>query len=66
MIFRWFCCAPDIYGEVIPVPPMKGDPFRCSTVLPCLEAYHYQIESGDEDVYFTEHDLNRKLILLND
>lgn len=52
-------------GEVIPVPPMKGDPFRCSTVLPCLEAYHYQIESGDDEVYFTEHDLNRKFSLAN-
>ncbi|KAJ6637429.1 Serine/threonine-protein kinase stk11 [Pseudolycoriella hygida] len=57
----WFCCAPEVLGEVIPVPPMKGDPFRCSTVLPCLEAYHYQIENGDDDVYFTEHDLNQKL-----
>lgn len=44
------------------MPPMKGDPFRCSTVLPCLEAYHYQLESGDDDVYFTEHDLNRKCL----
>ncbi|XP_037030806.1 serine/threonine-protein kinase STK11 isoform X2 [Bradysia coprophila] len=58
----WFCCAPVVSGEVIPVPPMKGDPFRCSTVLPCLEAYHYQIESGDDEVYFTEHDLNRPLL----
>lgn len=45
---------------MIPVPPLKGDPWRCSTVLPYLEAYHYQIDRDTEDVYFTEHDLNRK------
>lgn len=41
------------------MPPLKGDALRNSTVLPCLEAYHYESEM-EEDVYFTEHDLNRK------
>lgn len=56
---RWFNTAPEKIGEAIPVPPLKGDPFRCSTVLPYLEAYHYQSDRDVEDVYFTEHDLNR-------
>lgn len=52
--------APIRTGDVVPVPALKGDPLRCSTVLPYLEAYHYQLDRDVEDVYFTEHDLNRK------
>lgn len=45
-------------GPPIPIPPLKGDKYRSSTVLPYLEAYHYGSEQ--EDVYFTEHDVNRE------
>lgn len=37
--------------------PLKGDKYRNSTVIPYLEAYHYGTQ--EEDVYFTEHDVNR-------
>ena len=43
-------------GNRVIVPPLKGDVSRSSTVLPYLESYHY--ESRQNNVYFTEHDLN--------
>lgn len=55
----WFISAPKVTGPPIPIPPLKHDELRCSTVLPYLEAYHYETER--EDVYFTEHDLNQEL-----
>lgn len=59
----WFHAKLERIGTAIPVPPLKGDALRCSTVLPYLESYHYQADSNsDSDVYYTEHDLNRKLI----
>lgn len=39
---------------------MKADKIRRSTVLPYLEAFHYADDRDNEDVYFTEHDINRK------
>lgn len=56
----WFHAALERIGPAIPVPPLKGDPLRCSTVLPYLESYHYQADRDADDVYFTEHDLNRE------
>ncbi|XP_017104527.2 serine/threonine-protein kinase stk11 [Drosophila bipectinata] len=55
----WFMSAPPVTGPPIPIPPLKGDKYRNSTVLPYLEAYHYGSEQ--EDVYFTEHDVNQEL-----
>lgn len=55
----WFISAPEEKGNPIPIPPLKNDELRCSTVLPYLEAFHY--ETDREDVYFTEHDLNQEL-----
>ena len=43
-------------GNRVLVPPLKGDVSRSSTVLPYLESYHY--ESRQNNVYFTEHELN--------
>lgn len=63
--YSWFSARPVPTGPLVPVPPLKGDPWRCSTVLPYLEAYHYQLDRDAEDVYFTEHDLNRMSQLLN-
>ncbi|XP_022229861.2 serine/threonine-protein kinase stk11 [Drosophila obscura] len=57
----WFISAPPVTGPPIPIPPLKGDKYRCSTVLPYLEAYHYGSEHDQEDVYFTEHDVNQEL-----
>lgn len=57
----WFITAPEEKGPPIPIPPLKYDRLRCSTVLPYLEAYHYETERDLEDVYFTEHDLNQEL-----
>lgn len=45
----------------IPIPILKGDQFRCSTVLPYLESFHYDFERDSEEMYYTERDLNRKL-----
>lgn len=59
---RWFNARPVRTGLMVPVPPLKGDPWRCSTVLPYLEAYHYQHDRDTQAVYFTEHDMNRKII----
>lgn len=58
--FRWFISAPEEKGPPIPIPPLKNDKYRRSTVLPYLDAYHYETERDLEEVYFTEHDLNRK------
>uniref|UniRef100_A0A1A9UEM7 non-specific serine/threonine protein kinase n=1 Tax=Glossina austeni TaxID=7395 RepID=A0A1A9UEM7_GLOAU len=57
----WFMSAPEEKGPPIPIPPLKNDKYRRSTVLPYLDAYHYEAERDFEEVYFTEHDLNREL-----
>lgn len=57
--FSWFMSAPPVTGPPIPIPPLKGDKYRSSTVVPYLEAYHYG-DQDQEDVYFTEHDVNRR------
>lgn len=62
-ICRWFISAPEEKGPPIPIPPLKNDKYRRSTVLPYLDAYHYETERDLEEVYFTEHDLNRKLVV---
>ncbi|XP_017117416.1 serine/threonine-protein kinase stk11 [Drosophila elegans] len=56
----WFRSAPPVTGPPIPIPPLKGDKYRSSTVIPYLEAYHYG-DQDQEDVYFTEHDVNQEL-----
>lgn len=48
----------------MPFPPLKTDQIRRSTVLPYLEAFHYANDRDNEDVYFTEHDINRKDIVM--
>jgi serine/threonine-protein kinase 11 len=53
----WFKCVPFGSGPPVPIPPLKGDHLRCSTVLPYLEAYHYDGDRDASDMYFTEHDL---------
>lgn len=45
-------------GNSVPIPPLKGDVVRSSTVLPYLESYHY--ENRQANVYFTEHELNHE------
>lgn len=45
----------------MPIPPLKGDALRRSTVLPYLEAHHYEAERDLANVYFTEHDINGEL-----
>ncbi|XP_065354262.1 serine/threonine-protein kinase stk11 [Calliphora vicina] len=57
----WFISAPEEKGPPIPIPPLKNDKYRRSTVLPYLDAYHYETERDLEEVYFTEHDLNQEL-----
>lgn len=42
----------------MPVPPLKGDSIRRSTVLPYLEAHHYEADRDHAGMYFTEHDIN--------
>lgn len=46
--------------EAVPFPPLKTDRIRRSTVLPYLEAFNYASDLDNQDVYFTEHDINRK------
>lgn len=58
----WFISAPEEKGPPIPIPPLKSDKYRRSTVLPYLDAYHYETDRDLEEVYFTEHDLNRMFI----
>ncbi|XP_061390098.1 serine/threonine-protein kinase stk11 [Musca vetustissima] len=57
----WFISAPEEKGPPIPIPPLKSDKYRRSTVLPYLDAYHYETDRDLEEVYFTEHDLNQEL-----
>ncbi|XP_053668512.1 serine/threonine-protein kinase stk11 [Anopheles marshallii] len=53
---EWFLFAPDATSPLVPIPPLKGDWNRCSTVLPYLIAHHYE---KDRDMpYYTEHDVN--------
>ncbi|XP_041787998.1 serine/threonine-protein kinase stk11 [Anopheles merus] len=53
---EWFQFAPDATSPLVPIPPLKGDWNRCSTVLPYLIAHHY---GNDRDMpYYTEHDIN--------
>lgn len=51
--------------ETVPFPPLKADTIRRSTVLPYLEAFHYANDNDIEDVYYTEHDMNRKYTVIN-
>lgn len=54
----WFISSPVFTGEPpVPVPPLKGDSLRSSTVLPYLESYHYE-NRQNPNMFFTEHDLN--------
>lgn len=55
----WFISSPVCTSDAIPVPPLKGDSLRSSTVLPYLESYHYENRQSN-NVFFTEHDLNGK------
>jgi serine/threonine-protein kinase 11 len=55
----WFNSSPVNTGDAIPVPPLKTDQTRSSTVLPYLESYHY--EDRQSQMFFTEHDLNGEL-----
>lgn len=57
---EWFKFAPEATCPRVPVPPLKGDSIRRSTVLPYLEAHHYEIDR-DYGVYFTEHDINEEI-----
>lgn len=59
----WFKSSPINTGDSIPVPPLKGDCLRSSTVLPYLESYHYE-NRQNSNVFFTEHDLNGKKCFL--
>lgn len=56
----WFIASPINTGDAIPVPPLKGDSLRSSTVLPYLESYHYE-NRQNHNTFFTEHDLNGEL-----
>lgn len=60
----WMQGAPKRHDgeEAVPFPPLKTDQIRRSTVLPYLEAFHYAHDRDNEDVYFTEHDINRKCV----
>jgi serine/threonine-protein kinase 11 len=55
----WYISSPVNTGDAVPVPPLKGDSLRSSTVLPYLESYHYE-NRQNQNVFFTEHDLNGK------
>lgn len=64
LTFRW--CRLKIEEECLPVPipPLKGDRLRSSTVLPYLQSYHYDTSRDTmTNVYFTEHDLNGESFL---
>lgn len=58
---EWFRCAPVATCPLVPIPPLKGDAIRRSTVLPYLEAHHYEADRELANVYFTEHDINEEL-----
>lgn len=58
---EWFKCAPVAVGPCVPVPPLKGDCLRRSSVLPYLEAHHYETDRDLGNMYFTEHDINEEL-----
>jgi serine/threonine-protein kinase 11 len=55
----WFISSPINNNDAIPVPPLKGDSLRSSTVLPYLENYHY--ENRQNNVFFSEHEMNGEL-----
>lgn len=50
-------CTPPKIGTLVPVPPLRNDELRSSTVLPYLDAYHYGTDDMEQD-YYTEHDLS--------
>lgn len=58
---EWFQCAPVASSPCVPVPPLKGDSLRRSTVLPYLEAHHYEADRDLANMYFTEHDINEEI-----
>lgn len=54
----WMLCAHPRLESPVPVPPLKGDGIRNSTVLPYLQNYHYQ--SRDFRNYFSEHEMHEE------
>ena len=54
----WYIASPINTFDAVPVPPLKGDCLRSSTVLPYLESYHYDTNRQNQNVFFTEHDIN--------
>ncbi|XP_065072415.1 serine/threonine-protein kinase stk11 [Ochlerotatus camptorhynchus] len=60
-IHEWFKFAPEPTSPCVPVPPLKGDFIRRSTVLPYLEAHHYEADRDHAGMYFTEHDINEEI-----
>ncbi|XP_055635621.1 serine/threonine-protein kinase stk11 [Toxorhynchites rutilus septentrionalis] len=58
---EWFQCAPVAVGPLVPIPALKGDRLRRSTVLPYLEAHHYEAERDLANMYFTEHYINEEI-----
>lgn len=58
---EWFQFAPDATSPLVPIPPLKGDWQRCSTVLPYLIAHHYESDRDMPPVYYTEHDINEEM-----
>uniref|UniRef100_A0A182N4L3 Serine/threonine-protein kinase STK11 n=1 Tax=Anopheles dirus TaxID=7168 RepID=A0A182N4L3_9DIPT len=55
---EWFLFAPEATSPLVPIPPLKGDWMRCSTVLPYLRAHHYATDRDMPPACYTEHDVN--------
>lgn len=58
IFYRWCRLKKSEDCPPVPVPPLRNDPLRSSTVLPYLHSYHYDTSRDNlTNIYFTEHDL---------
>lgn len=61
MIFSWFYRKPARKSIEVPIPALKGgDELHNMTVLPYLNDHYYEEADNNDDVYYTERELNGK------
>lgn len=68
IIFSW-CTRkpPKLYCDV-PIPPLRKDEWHSITIVPYLMDHYYGdgvSEEAEEVQYFTEHDLNGKIVSIS-
>ncbi|XP_019870588.1 serine/threonine-protein kinase STK11 isoform X2 [Aethina tumida] len=55
----WFNKKPPKTGQMVPIPPLKGDEWHNMTTIPYLMDHYYDLsENVEDEKFYTEHQLN--------